>query len=106
LWSSFMCFLICWPKNVGYCGYGPPGGIRNPTMMVKQRRVMKELDQGFSRLRWNLPAKMCPLKCRSIWHIVGFASLASMTGYPTISLSSRARQERFHWSDASTLAKL
>lgn len=23
------CFLICWPKNVGYCQYGPHSGIRN-----------------------------------------------------------------------------
>jgi len=43
------CFLICCPKNVGHFEYGPQSRIRNPAMMVKQRRVMMGTRSRFCR---------------------------------------------------------
>ena len=42
----------------------------------------------------------CALRCRSIWHTVGFASSALRMRIPDHSVFSRARHERFRQSDA------
>jgi hypothetical protein len=56
-------------------------------------------DDGAARGRTRLSGS-CALRCRSIWPIGGFASSASRTEYPTLSVFSRTRHERFRQSDA------